>query len=80
MAIGDLGSATRGATLTPSDTVKLNPTPRAIRVGTGGNVKITTVDGDVITIPNVQDGETLYFVVLLLWSTGTTATGFTAYY
>lgn len=74
--------------VTPHDTNQLsNPTTgeeiyiRAFRVGTtAGPVKVTTRGGDVVTIPNVQIGETIVGLFKIVWSAGTTADGITGFY
>lgn len=48
-------------------------TGRALWVGTTGNVKVDTSDGDTITINNVQDGTVLPVRVTKVYQTGTTA-------
>ena len=44
-------------------------------VGVGGNVKVTTIDGDVVTFFGAQAGEVLPIQVIKVWSpaSGTTA-------
>lgn len=43
-------------------------------VGTGGNIKVTMIDGTVCTFANVPDGTFMPTHVLRVWSTGTDAT------
>lgn len=57
---------------TPNDTVDLANPCRALYVGTVGDVKLTTVDGTVITLRNVSG--LLPVRVARIWATGTTAT------
>lgn len=47
-------------------------------VGGTGNVKVTTVDGDVVTFNSVPAGTKLPVWVKRVWSTGTTATNMVA--
>lgn len=81
MAISDIGSSHYIEDLTPSDTTDLSPMPRAVRVATGGDVKITPAKGNVpVVISGVVDGEYLPVLVKRLWATGTTASGFTGFF
>ena len=61
------------AAVTPSDSVNLSY-PSIIYVGTAGNVKVTTAQGDTVTFTNVSSGAIIPVQVLRVWSTGTTAT------
>lgn len=63
--------------ITTSDTVDLERAARAIRVGTGGTLRITTLRGEVRNT-NVIDGEVLLVGVTRVHATGTTATGLEA--
>lgn len=74
--------ATKAVDVTPSDTLNIpNPTspdgvPNAgnvLYVGTGGDLKVTTVAGDDVTFVNIQGGAFLPIQVVKVWSTGTTA-------
>jgi hypothetical protein len=51
---------------------------RAIWVGTGGNLKVTTDGGTALTFVNVQDGTLLPVQSRLIWQTGTTASNMLA--
>lgn len=53
---------------------------RALYVGTGGNVKITTSGGTTATFANVPSGTLLPVRCRRVWTTGTTATDFTGLY
>jgi len=44
-----------------------------IYVGTGGNIKVTMVGGQVVTFNNVPNGSFLPIQVKKVWSTGTGA-------
>jgi hypothetical protein len=61
------------ATFSNSDTVNL-PTPSVIYVGSGGNVKVTTAQGDDVTFVGVLSGSVVPVQVIRVWSTGTSAT------
>lgn len=67
------------ASVSPSDSTDLTYVS-IVRVGTAGDVKITDSEGNAVTIPSVQAGETLPVLVARVWSTGTTASGMTAFY
>lgn len=64
----------RGFDVTPNDGADLATVSRGLRVGTAGDVKVTTVAGDVLTLKNVQVGEIVPYFVKRVWATGTTAT------
>lgn len=61
------------ATFTNSDSVNL-PTPSIIYVGSGGNVKVTTAQGDDVTFTGVLAGSVIPVQVIRVWSSVTTAT------
>jgi hypothetical protein len=61
------------ATVTPDDANDLADTTRALFVGTGGNLRVTLVSGDIVTFPNAGAGWHP-LRVNRIWSTGTTAT------
>lgn len=65
--------------ITPSDTENL-PTPSVVYVGTGGNVKVTTPQGDAVTFANISAGSVIPVQVLQVWATGTTATNLVRIY
>jgi len=65
--------------VTPSDTVNL-ATPSVIYVGSGGNVKVTTASGDVVTFTGVLGGTVIPVQVARVWSGSTTATSMLAIY
>lgn len=69
----------RAALVTPSDSTDLT-TPAYIRVGTSGNIKITTLGGDTLLLTNIQAGEVLPAKVKRVWSTTTTATNISAHW
>lgn len=68
----DLGPLTNGTAVTPNDNVDLAEVSRAILCGTAGNVKVTFISGDVLTME--CDAKLMYPIsVKRIWSTGTTA-------
>jgi hypothetical protein len=66
--------ATGGFAITPSDTVDMTKTARGIYVGAGGDVKIKTWDGSVITLVGCPQGAVIPYFVSRVYATGTTAT------
>jgi hypothetical protein len=65
--------------VTPSDTANLT-NPSVIYVGSGGNVKVTTASGDVVTFTGVLGGTVIPVQVTRVWSGSTTATSMIAIY
>ena len=63
--------------VTPSDTVDLAIDARALRIGTGGTLRVTTIAGNVRNTI-VIDNERLELQVTRVHATGTTATGIEA--
>jgi hypothetical protein len=63
-----------GAALTPSDSVNLPQSTRAVYVGVGGDLKVTLLDGSIVTYTALPQGITKAIRVIKVWSTGTTAT------
>lgn len=60
--------------VTPDDAADLEYISREIRVATGGDLKVTTVDGTTGVIP-VINNDRLPLQVTRIWATGTTASG-----
>lgn len=66
--------ARKAATITVHDTT-VQPEFRAVYVGdtSGGDVlKVTMIDGGVVSFTGVQEGEILPITPSLIWDTGTT--------
>lgn len=61
------------AAVTPSDTVNFTE-PSVIFSGTGGTIKVTTVQGSAVTFSGVAAGAILPLQVIRVWASGTTAT------
>lgn len=59
--------------ITPSDTLDLAQTCRALNVGASGTVRITTAGGQVASI-TVAAGIAFPIRATRIWQTGTTAT------
>ncbi len=70
-------SADHAAVVTPDDNTDLSVTPRALLIGTGGDLAVITRGGQSLTIPNAPAGVLPVRVKRVL-STGTTATDITA--
>lgn len=60
--------------ITPSDGADLADSTRAIYVGVGGDVKVTTVGGDTVTFVGATAGSVLPIRAKKVFATGTTAT------
>lgn len=65
--------------ITPNDSTDLDRATRAICVGASGNVQLTTVSGDTVTI-NVAAGMPFPIRAARIWATNTTATGIVGLY
>jgi hypothetical protein len=74
------GPATKIADVTLHDSTPLNPPSAALFVGTGGDVKVTAVDGGTSTFKNVASGTVLPVAATVVFSTGTTASNIVALY
>ena len=59
--------------ITLSDTTYVNST-RGLYIGGSGNLKVTMVDGGVVTFSNLISGTILPIQVNKCWLTGSTAT------
>lgn len=60
--------------ITPSDTLELNEIPKALYIGTGGDVILQLVNSDQnVVFRNVQDGTVLSVRPEFVRLTGTTA-------
>lgn len=68
----------RAADIVPSDTADLSFVTRAIHIGGAGDVKVTTVDGDTVTLKGFSAGQTKVGRYARVWATGTTATSLVA--
>lgn len=66
--------------VTPSDTVSLTKTARALYVGGAGNITALMPDGSVVLFSNVQGGSILPVLVNRVNATATTATSIVALY
>ena len=67
------------AAITPSNTVNLaNPT--VVYIGTTGNIRVLTAQGDDVTFNNVPAGAVLPVQVIRVFATNTTATNLVGIY
>ena len=57
-----------------SDTVDFPYAARSLYIGVTGNIKVTTIDGSILTFVGLQAGSILPVQVARLWSTSTTST------
>ena len=75
---GGLESPATGLLMvTPDDANDLLRVSRALNVGTGGAVRLTTIDGDTGTV-HIAAGSTFPVRAVRIWATGTTATDIVA--
>ena len=63
----------------PSDSVNLS-NPSVVYVGVGGNVKVTTANGDVAVFTGLLGGTVIPVQVIRVWSASTTASSLIAIY
>lgn len=67
------GPASSGFSITPSDTALLTETTRALFIGSGGDLRIRMLSGEVLTLQNVPTGAILPLRATAVLATGTTA-------
>lgn len=77
--LGSIPGEDAGA-VTPSDSVNLTQTARALYVGGFGNISLVTAAGSTVTFSNVQTGTILPVRVRRVNSASTTATNIVAIY
>ncbi len=70
--------ASSGFAVTPSDSAGFSETSRAIYVGSGGNLSVRMLSGEVLTLANVPTGLLLPLRATAVLATGTTASAITA--
>lgn len=68
-----MGPASRAEDAVLSDTADLAVASKRLWVGTGGNVKLNTVNGDTVTYNSVPSGTYLNVRAARIWATDTTA-------
>lgn len=64
-----------GFAVTPSDTLDLARTTRAIYVGTAGALRVTLLSGEVVALAGAQAGTVYPLRAARVMATGTTAGG-----
>lgn len=72
--------AAGAASVTLHDSNELTYYCRALYIGTGGNLKVTTVDGSTVTFVGVPTGTILPVRAKIVFSTGSTASDVVALY
>jgi hypothetical protein len=77
---GLIDPAAGASAITPSDTENLAEPCRGIWVGVQGNLKVTMIDGDVVTFPAMAAGVVHPIQIRRVWATDTTATGIVGVY
>jgi len=60
--------------ITPNDSADIVTATRALSVGAGGTLRVTTLGGNTVDL-NPQDGQFMPIRVSRVHATGTTATG-----
>jgi len=72
--------AIKGVAVTPNDGADLAIPGAVLYIGTGGDVKVTTISGDDVTFKNLANGSVLAVQVKKVFSTGTDADDIVALY
>ena len=72
--------ALNGFAVTPSDSADLANVARGVYVGATGNLRVTTINGDVVTFTALAAGVIHPISARRIHSTGTTATSIIAVY
>ncbi len=72
------GPISNGAAVTPNDSTDLTTSSRALWIGTGGDINLTTVDGTTLLLKNVPSGTMLPVRAARVRSTSTTASDIVA--
>lgn len=67
------GPASFAFSITPHDSKDLREMTRALYIGAGGNLCVTTMSGDTVTMMSVLPGSVLPLRVVRVLQTGTTA-------
>lgn len=76
-AVSGKGKIAQAVTL--SDSAEVSDVPFNIYVGTGGDLKVDTEDGQTVTLKNVPSGTYIDFIkVKKIYSTGTRASDIVA--
>jgi hypothetical protein len=66
--------ASHAAVVTPSDSDDLSDAARGLYIGVAGDLKVTTVGGDIVEFRGLQGGSVLPVSVKKVFATGQTGT------
>lgn len=66
--------AIKAVAVTPSDSAELNLPGAVLYIGTGGDLKVTTISGDIVEFKNLASGSVLAVQVRKVFATGQTGT------
>ena len=72
--------AIKAVAVTPNDGAELTLSGGVLYIGTGGDVKVTTISGDDVTFKNLPNGSVLAVQVKKVFNTGTSAADILALY
>lgn len=75
--IENISPSASAAAVTPHDTNRINPT-RGLYVGVSGDLKVMMLDGTAVTFVGLAGGVIHPITCVMVYSTGTTATGIVA--
>lgn len=78
--VGWTAPAIDAGSVTPNDSADLSKPARALYIGAGGDVKVTTEGGSDVTFTDVVGGTILPVRVTKVFATGTTAADIVALY
>ena len=66
--------AIKAVAVTPSDIAELTLPGAVLYIGTGGDLKVTTISGDIVEFKNLASGSVLAVQVRKVFATGQTGT------
>jgi len=72
------GPATSGFAVTPSDTLDLQETARALYIGAGGDLSVAMATGETVLLKAVPQGAILPVRAIRVHQSGTTASAIVA--
>jgi len=72
--------ASGAVSIDPSDAAVIEPHPRGLYFGAGGNVRVEFIDGTIVTMVDASAGIEHAWQVKRVFATGTTATDIVALY
>ena len=73
----NLNPAAGAESVTPSDSVNIDPT-RGVYVGTAGDLRVMMLNGDIVTLSSLAAGIVHPLQVVRVYSTSTTASDIVA--